>query len=36
MIEITDSIDIPEPAGGAGIAPTVDEWEEINQNVPIG
>lgn len=36
MIEITDSIDIPEPAGDGGIAPTVDEWEEINQNVPIG
>lgn len=36
IIEVNDSIDIPKPEGGGGIAPTVDEWEEINQDVPIG
>ena len=37
VIEISDEIIIPQPeGGGSGIAPTVDEWEEVNQNVPIG
>lgn len=36
-IVVQDSIDIPEPEGmGGGIAPTVDEWEEENHDVPIG
>ena len=36
-IVIEQPIVIPEPqAGGGGIAPTVDPWEEINQDVPIG
>lgn len=30
-------VDIPPPEeGGAGISPTVDPWEEINEDVPIG
>ena len=37
VIVIEDSVVIPEPqAGGGGIAPTVDPWEEVNQDVPIG
>ena len=37
MIEITDSIDIPQPKSAAGgIAPTVEDWEEENHDVPIG
>jgi len=37
VIVIEDSIVIPKPEeGGGGIAPTVDPWEEINQDVPIG
>lgn len=35
IIVISDTIIIPAPAGG-GIAPTVEEWEEINHDVPIG
>ncbi len=37
MLEVTDSIDIPEPASDAGgIAPSVDPWEEETHDVPIG
>ena len=37
IIVIDEPLVIPEPqAGGGGIAPTVDDWEEINQDVPIG
>ena len=37
-IVIQDSIVIPTPAGGggAGIAPTVEDWEEERHDVPIG
>ena len=36
-IIIDEEIDIPKPeSGGAGIAPTVDPWEEENHDVPIG
>ena len=35
-IVIDEPIDIPAPEGGGGIAPTVEEWENINQDVPIG
>lgn len=37
VIHISDSIDIPKPeSASGGIAPTVDPWEEINHDVPIG
>ena len=36
-IVVEDSIVIPPPSGGGGgIAPTVEEWEEENHDVPIG
>ena len=36
-IIIDEEINIPQPeGGGAGIAPTVDEWNEENHDVPIG
>lgn len=35
-IVIEDEIDIPEPSGGAGIAPTVDEWTDEKSDVNIG
>lgn len=36
-IIIDEPIIIPKPeGGGTGIAPTVDEWEEENHDVPIG
>lgn len=36
-IIITDEIIVPEPEDeGAGIAPTVDPWEDEKQDVPIG
>ena len=36
-IVITDSINIPKPeSSSGGIAPTVEEWEDVNQDVPIG
>ena len=36
-IVIDDPIDIPKPeSGDGGIAPTVEEWENVNQDVPIG
>ena len=36
-IIIDQPIDIPTPEeGGAGIAPTVDPWDEVNTDVPIG
>jgi hypothetical protein len=36
-IVLKDTIVIPAPsAGGGGIAPTVEEWEEVNRDVPIG
>ncbi len=35
IIVIPDTVVIPPPASG-GIAPTVEEWEEINHDVPIG
>ena len=36
-IIIDEEIDIPKPeSGGAGIAPTVDPWNEENHDVPIG
>ena len=34
-IIIDDPIDVPEPEGG-GIAPSVEPWEEVIHNVPIG
>ena len=34
-IVIDDPIDVPEPEGG-GIAPSVEPWEEVIHNVPIG
>jgi len=37
IIVIDDPIDIPAPTGGGGgIAPTVEEWEEVQHDVPIG
>lgn len=36
IIVIDEPIDIPAPEAGGGIAPTVEEWETINQDVPIG
>ena len=37
MITVDEPIDIPKPeSSGGGIAPTVDDWEEVNQDVPIG
>lgn len=36
-IIIEDAIDIPAPEGGAGgIAPTVNPWDDVQQDVPIG
>jgi len=36
-IIIEEEVDIPQPQGaGGGIAPTVDQWEEENHDVPIG
>ena len=35
-IIIDEEIDIPKPEGGAGIAPTVEEWNEEKKDVPIG
>ena len=35
-IVVEDSIVIPQPDGGGGIAPSVDPWDEVNQDVPIG
>jgi len=34
-IVIDDEIDVPEPEG-SGIAPTVEPWEEVIYDVPIG
>jgi hypothetical protein len=33
---IDEPIDIPKPEGGGGIAPTVEEWEEVITDIPIG
>lgn len=36
-IVISDTIVVPPPEGGSGgIAPTVEDWEEVNTTVPIG
>ncbi len=35
-IDIKTPIDVPKPEGGAGIAPTVEQWEEERTDVPIG
>lgn len=36
-IIIEEKVDIPEPPShGGGISPTVDPWDEINHDVPIG
>lgn len=35
-IIIPEEIIIPEPESGGGIAPTVDPWEDEQQDVPIG
>ncbi len=36
IITIDEPIDIPQPETGGGIAPTVEEWENVNTDVPIG
>ena len=36
IIVIDEPIDIPNPEGGGGIAPTVEKWEEVITDVPIG
>lgn len=37
QIVIENEVEIPEPEQtGGGIAPTVDEWEEVDHDVPIG
>ena len=36
-IIIEEEVDIPKPQGpGGGIAPTVDQWEEVENDVNIG
>ncbi|MBR1878025.1 MAG: DUF5119 domain-containing protein [Paludibacteraceae bacterium] len=35
-IVIEDSVIIPKPETSGGIAPTVEEWENVNTDVPIG
>ena len=35
-IVIDEPVVIPKPAGDGGISPTVETWEEENQDVPIG
>ena len=36
QIKIETPIDVPQPQGGGGISPTVEQWEEIKNDVPIG
>ncbi len=36
LIVVEDTVFIPPPQTGGGIAPTVDEWEEENHDVNIG
>lgn len=35
-IVIDEPIEIPQPEGGGGIAPTVEKWEDVIHDVPIG
>ena len=35
-IIIDEPVEVPAPEGGGGIAPTVEQWQEENHDVPIG